>query len=80
MIVHTSKAKNEGWIDTRQSLPEPDVKVKTACITILDWNIEQTIWETIGSIRKDGIWRILASESATKRKVFDYKITHWKPI
>lgn len=78
MIVHHSQAEKNGWISTTISLPEAGTKVRVACIHIHDWNLESILWESTGSVREDGIWRIAASESATLRKVFDYKLTHWK--
>jgi len=80
MKIHHSQAEKEGWISTYNSLPEPNTKVKVCCVHIIDWNMEQIIWESTGSVRPDGIWSITASESATMRKVFDHKLSHWKKL
>jgi len=80
MKIHHSYVESEGWISTYNSLPEPNVRVKIVSVHIQDWNLEQIIWESVGSISPHGHWRVKASESATQRKVFDYKVTHWKPL
>lgn len=55
MIVHDSKAEREGWISTDNSLPEPQKKVRVACITILDWNLEDLLRMAYHIYAKDTI-------------------------
>lgn len=80
MKVHHSDLESQGWINTLSSLPESNVRVKVASVHIHDWNLEEILYESIGSISPSGCWRVKASESATKSNVFTYKVTYWKPI
>ena len=66
----------EGWISTKDRVPEPRIKVEACCISE---DMAKIIWESIASINPSGIWCIKASQSATQRKVFDNKLTHWRP-
>lgn len=66
----------EGWISTKNRVPEPRIRVEVCCIPE---DMSKFIWKSIGRISPSNIWTISASESATMRKVFDNKLTHWRP-
>lgn len=76
--IHWSEAEENGWISIDKEIPEPYLKVKTCSINIIDWNMENILWQSVGHITKNGNWSISVSDTATKDKVFKYKITHWK--
>lgn len=67
----------EGWISIKDNVPETRVRVEACCISE---DMSSIVWKSIGRISPNSIWTISASESATMRKVFDNKLTHWRPI
>lgn len=72
------------WTPIGDRLPDIGKYVNVACVTILDNNIYGAIYMSTGRRTKYGTsdiaWSIKASESATREKVFDNKVTHWKEI
>ena len=86
MKVHTSHHEEDlNWINIHAKLPLPFTKVSIAYIRIIDWCIEELIWESEGWITKGGNWNV----KLKSLKVYDNiefnlcnnnKPTHWKEI
>lgn len=82
MKVHTSHHEEDlNWINIHAKLPLPFTKVSIAYIRIIDWCIEELIWESEGWITKGGNWNISIFKMITHDKNYNATSpTHWKEI
>jgi len=83
-IHHSHYEEDLGWINIYTLLPEPNTRVKLANVRIIDWNIEELVWETEGWITKNGNWslkqKIMIDNNTWKNLIsgVNNKPTHWK--
>ena len=83
--IHTSHYEDDlGWININTCLPEHSTRVKIAHIRIIDWNIEELIWEAEGWITKGNNWSLSMNKLIEHNNILTFgyndKPTHWKKI
>lgn len=77
MKIHYSYIE-EGrkFTNVNKALPEVNVRVICACVSIVDWNIERVEWEGEGRINANGNWVRYANPG--EKSNLGLQVTHWK--